>query len=265
MNDEIINKWQDLRYIFINYNEILKDILINLNGQKTIRYEHYLWDIIARYRYNIESMIALIPLVIEDSRLKLSFNLITRSLASDVITSFYLISLYDEDLRPTEALKNELDILSAEYMMFLKETQNIELNTDDKEYDDDLKNLSITLFNEEGNLKKKKELRKTTEEYFKSKLNNSGNFISENQKYTYIKKVSKSYDLSKVFLAYKYYSQFQHFNLMSKKLIENETKIELTHLSNIIDSLVNSVDVVLIISNISVEKYRSQLKQLHEL
>ena len=52
---------------------------------------------------------------------------------------------------------------------------------------------------------------------------------------------------------------------MSKKLIENETKIELTHLSNIIDSLVNSVDVVLIISNISVEKYRSQLKQLHEL
>jgi len=270
MNRRLIdnNSSQRLRRIklfLIDYNEILKSILLDLNGINTKKYEHYLWNIISRYRYNIEGVIPIIPLVINDSRIKMSLNLILRSIASDIITSYYLMCFYDNKKAPTIALRNELDILSTEHIIFLKGVKDIELDRKkSKVFEDELINLQERLFNNDGKIKNKKELRKTSEDVYLEILKefNSGKFITEQQKIDTIKKISPNTDLKELYARYKYYSQFQHFNLMSKRIIENDLTVNIESFDIILRNLVESIEYILLISDLSNKKHIKELKRI---
>lgn len=190
-NSDSSQRLEKVKRFLLDYNEILKTLLVDLNGVNTKKYEHYLWNIISRYRYNIEGVISIIPLVINDSRIKISLNLLLRSIASDIITAYYLMCFYDIKGNPTIALKNELEILSAEYMMFLKGIKEIETEKKkNKVFDNKLIKLHDKLFNIDGTVKNKKDIRKTSEGDYLEILKefNGGIFISEQQKIDTIKK-----------------------------------------------------------------------------
>ncbi len=228
--------------------ELLKINLTLFNAKEVKNYSKSLLDIVARFRYNTESISNLMDAFSKDYRLKCSINLILRSICSDSLTALYLITFYNEQDREHVALKNELDILSSEYALFVR--KSLEANHEflvryglnfDATFEEKLDwfhNEFSGLIDKDGKVLSKKSFRETTPDEVKKTLDNAGKFISEEQKYERIKKSYGHYGY--LFINFKYYSQFQHFNPMSQKMIErsplNDTKMmirTLDHMMNI--------------------------------
>ncbi len=226
--EQFFSEIELIRDVLNNSIELFKDNLRLFNGIKTENYTHYFLDIIVRIRLNCEGLENLLDCFKRDYRLKISISLLLRSIAADMLTILYLMTFYDKSDTTCKAIKNELDIISSEYLYFLKKTikedhellSTLNIKTPSfEEKEKWFRKIAAELIDENGKIISKSTIRQTTPENQKEGLKNHGIFLTENEKYDRIKKYGFR-DYGFIFLAFKYYSQFQHFTLMSKKFIE---------------------------------------------
>lgn len=209
----------------------------------------------------------------EDYRLKVCVNLLLRSICSDVLTAIYLLTFYDKDDPENISLKNELDIISTEYLRSVKKIieedhelmtlLSIEPTTSIEEKRKWYNSVSENLSNEDGKLKTKNQIRLTTNDEIKEGLKTGGLFISEDEKYQRIKDKGFT-QFGFAFTIFKYYSQFQHFTLSSRDLIEHEPFHDTFFMSLTIDQMLMTIDLILQISNTQNPDFRAQIKTIRD-
>jgi len=259
--------------------EALKDILTStlgfakknlmlFNGVTLINYTCYFLDIFARFRYNCEGLLNLMDSFHKDYRLKSCVNLLLRSICSDIITALYLMTFYDKNETDNISVKNELDLISSEYLRFarqsleedheLLERLNIKPLKTIHQKRDWLKNLAPELFDLKGNIKSREQIRATTKPEIKNGLKKSGTFLTENEKFQRIKEKGFG-DYGFIFIAFKYYSQFQHFTLMSKKLIEHKPFQDTYWMALTINHMLMTSDIISQITKSPNHKFRNEL------
>jgi hypothetical protein len=271
--ERFLKEVSGLKQILKNIVEIYKKNLLLFNKTRTNHYSAYLLDIIARFRYNSESLENLMDVFSKDYRLKISVNLILRSIAADQLTALYLLTFYDDKDNSLEGLKNELNVISAESLHFVKKTMKedhellVELKLEKPEDFDKkqkwFENLAPDLLENNGKIKGKKKLRETTPEHIKDGINNQGAFLTESQKHEHIKEKGFA-DYGFIFIAFKYYSQFQHFNLMSKKFIENEPLHDTFYMALTLDHMLMTTDMLLQISKSTNPNFKNEMSELRK-
>lgn len=248
--------------------DFLKINLVLFNKRQTENFSHYFLDILARFRYNIEGLSTLLDSFHNDYRLKCCINLLLRSICSDSLTALYLLTFYDKSDTDNISVKNELDLISSEYLHFVKQTleedhqllenwkiQPLETIDEKRNW---FANLAPELIDSDGKIKKRSQIRSTTSSKIKGELKLNGSFLTENEKYQRIKENGFA-DYGFIFIAFKYYSQFQHFTLMSKKYIENKPFTDTYYMALTIDHMLMVTDIILQISRTPNPDFRSEL------
>lgn len=271
--ERFLNEVSGLKKILKQILQFYKKNLSLFNGLQTKNYTAYLLNIIARFRYNCESLEHLMDPFASDFRLKISLNLILRSIAADQLTALYLLTFYDKKDNSLEGLKNELKIISAECLYSVKKTLRedhdllvklgLEKPEDFEKKQKWFENLAPELLNENGKILTKKKLRETTPVNLKEGINNQGSFLTESKKFEHIKEKGFA-DYGFIFVAFKYYSQFQHFNLMSKKLIEYKPLHDTFYMALTLDHMLMTTDLLLQISKSPNPKFGEEIKNLRE-
>jgi hypothetical protein len=183
------------------------------------------------------------------------------------------LTFYDKKNNSLEGLKNELNIISAEYLHSVKKTLRedhdllvklgLEIPEDFEKRQKWFENLATELLNENGKILKKKKLRETTPVHLKEGINNQGSFLTESKKFDHIKEKGFA-DYGFIFVAFKYYSQFQHFNLMSKKLIEYKPLHDTFYMALTLYHMLMTTDLLLQISKLPNPKFGEEIKNLRE-
>jgi hypothetical protein len=253
--------------------EFQKQCLMSFNGKTLENYSKYFLDILARFRYNTETLVYLQIPFHKDYRLKISVNLILRSLCSDILTSLYLETFYDNDDPDNTALRNELNLISSEYLKFVKQTMvedhdflktlDVPDVTSIDERNEWFKSLSDDLIAEDGNILTRNQIRESTNPELKKELKSSGAFLSENQKWQHIK--SRGFEkFGFAFIAFKYYSQYQHFNLMSKKYIEFKPFHDTYYMALTIDQMLKTTEIIIQRCGIDRTEYGSTIDAIYE-
>ncbi len=194
-----------------------------------------------------------------------------RSICADILTAIYLETFYNKNDSKQTALKNELEIISSEYLKFVKQTleedyellklSNIPNIKSLESRIDWFNSLSEDLIDEKGNVKSKKVIRESKSSTFKKELDNTGNFLTENQKFKHLKKNGYA-NFGFVFIAFKYYSQFQHFNPMSKKLIEAKPFTDTYYMALTIYYMLRTIGIILVRIKIPKNEYSDNLDRI---
>lgn len=249
-----------------------KKNLVLFNGQTTENFTHYFLDIMARFRYNSEGLLSLMDSFHKDYRLKTCINLLLRAICSDALTALYLLTFYDNNDVNNVSVKNELDLISSEYLRFVKQTieedhQLLEsLNIKSETIDEKriwFASLAPELINSKGEIKNRDEIRATTKPEIKNGLKHTGAFLTENEKFKRIKEKGFA-DYAFIFIAFKYYSQFQHFTLMSKKIIESKPFHDTYYMALTIDNMLMTTGIILQITKSPNPEFRSEINNLRD-
>ena len=267
----------DVDTLRLTLNEILefsKDNLIAFNARTVENYASYLLDIFARFRLNIEGLLNLLDSFYEDYRLKICVNLILRAICSDILTALYLATFYDKEDPEHIALKNELDLLRSEYLKSSKQTieeehiflELFEANqkTTLEEKNKLFNKFAGELLDKNGKLKTKKQIRETTNPKLKLGLIDSGSFLTEIEKFNRIKEKGLG-KFGFVFIAFKYYSQFQHFSQASKALIENNPFRDTFFMALTLDNMLMTIDIILQLSKTPNKEFQNEIKAIREI
>ncbi len=245
---------RELKEVLVSSIEFYKKNLLLFNGLETKNYTNCFLDILARIRYNLEGLSNLLSCFEEDYRLKISVSLLLRSICADQLTILYLLTFYDKEDESNIAVKNELDVISSEYLQYVKKTLRedhdlLVLLGFEKEsaYSEKViwfNKLAPELIKESGKIKTRTELRETTPNKIKEGLKPYGNFLSENEKSNRIKEFGFA-KFGFIFIAFKYYSQFQHFTTMSKKIIEYSPLYDTYYMALTLDHMLITTDIAL--------------------
>ena len=266
----------DVQSLKLALNEVLefsKNNLVNFHARIVENYASYFLDIFARFRLNIEGLLNLMDSFYEDYRLKVCVNLILRAICSDILTSLYLATFYDKEDPENIALKNELDLLRSEYLKSSKQTIEEEhiflglFNTNQKttleEKNKLFNKIAAELLDENGKLKTKKQIRETTNPKIKLGLTDSGSFLTEIEKFNRIKDKGLG-QFGFVFIGFKYYSQFQHFNQASKSLIENNPLRDTFFMALTLENMLMTIDIILQLAKTPNEKFQTEIIAIRE-
>ena len=266
--NRFINEVNALQEALENILQFSKNNLVLFNGIDTENYSYHFLQIFIRFRVNCEGLINLMQAFIEDYRLKVCVNLLLRSICSDVLTTTYLLTFYDTNDPENISLKNELDVISVEYLRSVKkmleedhelsETLGIKTNNTIEEKRDWFKNIASELLNEDDNLKSRNQLRSTTRKEIKIGLKTNGSFISEDEKFQRIKEKGYSH-FGCSFTNFKYYSQFQHFSPVSQKVIENKPFHDTFYMSQTLDQMLMTIDLILQIAKSPNQNFRTEI------
>lgn len=244
--------------------------LVQFNGLQTENFTHYFLDIFARFQYNCEGLLNLLDSFHKDYRLKMCVNLLLRSVCSDIITALYLLTFYDKSESNNVSVKNELDLISSEYLRSLKQTieedHNLltQLNIPTQTIDEKrnwFMSLAPSLLDNKGDVKSRDQIRETTKPEIKQGLKKNGTFLTENEKFQRIKDKGFS-DYGFVFVAFKYYSQFQHFSLMSKKYIECKPFQDTYYMALTIYHMLMTCDIILQVSKSPNVNFRNEIENI---
>lgn len=262
------------------FKEILSDFLVfakrnlvSFNGQKTENYTAYFLDIFTRFRLNSEGLYNLLDPFYKDYRLKICINLLLRSICSDILTSLYLLSFYDKNDEDNISLKNELTLISSEYLRYVKRTMEEDhelllqlkipcpLTIEEKR--NWINTIAPDLLDNKGNIKNRKQIRATTKPEIKEELKDNGTFLTEEEKFQRIKlKGFANYRF--VFIAFKYYSQFQHFTLMSKKYNEFPPFVDTYYMALTLDHMLMVSDIILQLSKSPDPNFRIEISKIRD-
>jgi hypothetical protein len=180
------------------------------------------------------------------------------------------LTFYDKSESNNDSVKNELDLISCEYLQFLKQaieedhkllTQlNIPTQTID-EKNNWFKTLAPGLLDHKGDIKNRGQIRATTKPEIMQGLKKNGTFLTEKEKFQRISDKGFA-DYGFVFVAFKYYSQFQHFTLMSKKFIESKPFHDTYYMALTIDHMLMTCDIILQISKSPNVHFRNDIANI---
>lgn len=258
--------------------EVLRDTLyfyqknlVLFNGRTTQNYTHYFLQILARFRFNCEGLLNLMHPFHNDYRLKICTNLLLRSICADSLTALYLLTFYSKNDKEHVSIKNELDLISSEYFLaaeqITKEEHNF-MNQKGKEDGQILEEKLGRLYAEfshligdNGKIKTRGQIRSTTLPEIKEGLKPNGKLLTENEKFQRIKGMGMG-EYGFLFLAFKYYSQFQHFNLVSKRLIEEKPFHDTFYMAWTLDCMVMVTDMLLQMTKSPNPDFREELSSI---
>jgi hypothetical protein len=182
------------------------------------------------------------------------------------------MTFYDENDKSNNALKNEFDIISSEYLHFVKKTlredhellTTLKINTPSLEEKEEwFREIASELIDENGKIISKKTIRRTTPDNQKKGLKNYGIFLTENEKFDRIKSYGFE-DYGFIFIAFKYYSQFQHFTLMSKKYIEVKPFQDTYYMSLTLSYMLVVFDIALQICKSPNPNFSKEIEEINQ-
>jgi len=246
------------------YSEFLKERIKDSTNKK-ITDDYFLTELLVRFQFNIYGILSILPKFAENIEFKLPLSLILRSINSDILTIFYLNSFISPQDKELIGLKNEIMIFYKDYIRFIKDFGQEELNIvknispEWSEYINKLENTinkhfeSYSDFYKEENgkckFKSNSELRETTPAFYfldlKSK-NEPNNFITERYKYDRIKSISHDKFCGFAYLAFKYYSQYQHISSATIELLYlDRNQLDDKFLSLTIENVLISTNLIL--------------------
>ena len=265
-----MKKSELINYKFIcNMMKDLSDFLENKiqeSKEKNICEEFEIFTkILVRFDVNLRTLQLILPHITNIIEYNLPLSLILRSINSDILSTYYLNSFIlpiDSDLC---GFKNELKVFDKDFVGFLKEFGEEELNLMKEncpQWENYIKILEAKVkehydnyseFYLENKGKKKivsnSEIRKTTPTIFfinTNSLNESSKFISEKYKYNRIKEIGQSLYCGHAFLSFKYYSQFQHISPEAIKLLyKNRDNLDYKFLLLTIQNIIFSTNLIL--------------------
>jgi hypothetical protein len=250
-----------------------KDNLVKFNGRRTENYTAYFLNIFTRFRINTEGLLNLMDPFYKDYRLKICTNLLLRSICSDILTALYLLTFYDKDDKDNISLKNELNLISSEYLRYVKRTMEedhdllLQLKIPSPQTIEEKRNwinsIAHDILDEKGNIKSRDQIRATTKPDIKKELKNNGTFLTEEEKFQRIKNKGFA-DYRFVFIAFKYYSQFQHFTLMSKKYYEFPPSIDTYYMALTLDHMLMVSDIILQLSKSPNPNFRTEISKIRD-
>lgn len=235
-----LEKISKLRHNHFEILEFLKKFLISANGEEQIIGCESLLQLIAKVRFNLESINILFPLLYNDSRYKISINVLYRVIVDDIINVCYLFGLINKADDKQNALNNELSIFHKEYLKstikaleasndfenYLKSARNEKIE-DLGNIEELIKKENPHLFNENGKWRTNSQIRKTTHiELIKLLNQGDSSFISESKKLEFIRK--RNFQTVDVLTAlFKYYSQYQHYSPKAYELMNAPTDYDI--------------------------------------
>lgn len=262
-DDELNNRlYQRLRNLKLGQDRVLdflKRYLLASNDKKQLKHCDAFLQLLVKMRFNLESVNLLLPIMFDDYRFKTSINLIYRGIIDDIINSYYLfgtVALADPD---QIALNNELTILHKEFILSsirgikagqkfnqYVESLNGSVNTNNINITKQFKKLNPEITDANGNWKKNKELRESSNPYFINLLDqgDSNGFISETTKLKFIKaRGIKTHDNLEAL--FKYLSQYQHFSPKAHSLLLNHIEYDIVIYQHCVGELVMLLDQLL--------------------
>ncbi|MCB0750004.1 MAG: hypothetical protein KDC52_00875 [Ignavibacteriae bacterium] len=218
-------------------NSKLIEIAVDSNDPVKKFYEH----VLERFEVNLSAIESLLEIYKNNPKIKLSLGLILRAVNSDFLSVLYLATFPDKE--KVGAL-NELNILQKDYVKSILDFGKEELALNEKYFSnrvesiekskfhiEDLHNDYPELFKKVDNryaLKTNSELRKSSPDYLFPELEDKklpNGFISEAYRYKRLKLLGSDRYAAQAYLAFKYYSQFQHISPSSSRILEYNNKI----------------------------------------
>ncbi len=235
---EIDSRIEKIIKLIDEYAEFVNKVFIESKANK-VNNEFYIFiDLLIRFRTNIKSVNLLLPYFKTDIEFKTPISLLLRSVNADVLTVCYLNSFCMSQDENKIGLQNEIKVLYKDYVNFLKVFGKEELELIKKYHPDwieYIKQLELSVDNHISNYSEyysdkkgqKKiisnfDLRKTTPDYFffdSEEKRNPSSFVTEKYKFDRLKKRNDDNLAGQAFLAFKYYSQFQHYSTATIELL----------------------------------------------
>ncbi len=201
-----------------NLLDFLTEFLKATNNQTQLPNHNCYLELISRICVNLHSVEVLLPKLNDNSRFKLSVNLLLRSIIDDLINAFYLLSCTDYKEAEHSSLGNELNILNKELIINAKELieeEQIIKKIDGYDYWENYEKQMFEKYPElyeNKKLKTNNQIRETSSEELKKDLKNyNGNFITENKKLELIEK-RIVFLKNSLKLLFKYFSQYHHYS-----------------------------------------------------
>lgn len=163
----------------------------------------------------------------EDSNnylMKIPLSLCVRGALSDCLTGIYLYSLSEDE----KSLKNEMSVISLDYAKYLRDSEEYALR-----YMEELEESMI----KRRLLEWEKDFMVSHPQLFKSNKNNEWTFKDSNEfrsdskykpigrgtdrdKFNWIKNIDQNKDYISLYILFRYFSQYQHYNFANRDFIE---------------------------------------------
>lgn len=215
--------------------EYIIDYLVSASETPQLSNCESFLQLIAKIRFNLESVNFLLPQMYEDYRFKTSINVLYRTIVDDMINCYYLFGTVNLADPEQNSLGNELLILHKEFIQgsikgiaadlefskFVNGLNGIN-NIKTGDIDADFKKANPELCNAKGDWKKNSEIRTSTHQFFKEKLGQGDTgFISEASKLKFLsaRGVKTHTNMTALF---KYFSQYQHFSPKAHDLLNSD-------------------------------------------
>jgi hypothetical protein len=241
---------------FINSKR--KDIVIDSNDTIKKFYCH----VLDRFEINLIAFVTLLDIYIDNPKIKLPLALILRAVNSDFLSVLYLSTYPDKE---QIGANNELNILQKDYVKSILDFGKEELAFNEKYFSERVESIEKSKFHIEDLrndypelyknvdkryvLKTNLELRKSSPDYLFPDLiekKSPNGFMSEAYKYKRLKLLGSDRYAAQAYLAFKYYSQFQHISPSSSKVLEFNNKIlDNKFLLMTIENLIIGVNLIL--------------------
>jgi hypothetical protein len=231
--------------------------LVGANWQSQLKYCECFLQLLAKIRFNLESINILLPQMYDDYRFKASINVLYRAIVDDIINCYYLYGFVVIQGDPEQhALNNELNIFHKEFLIssvkgvnserefekLINEIKEVESGPD-IDVENEFRKSNPDLFNELGKWKKNSEIRATTPKVILDRLNptDNGGFISETKKLEYIKiiGVTTHHNINALF---KYLSQYQHYSPKAHELLLHHIEYDVEVYQRCLGELVMLLD-----------------------
>jgi hypothetical protein len=227
--------------ILKEYSLFCDDWSKEFDGKQLNRVETYLMTLLLRFGIISNSLIVLLPHYFNNQHFKFPVSLLLRSINTDYLTIIYLLTFYSNNDSDQISMQNEITLMDIDFLKSMEKFSKEEVEFYSKIIEAQpnlvdpltkLKNMHHKFFpecyeNHNGKLKLKStsEIRKTSNQKLFENLQEINNPLTDTSKYERLKsRKGDEYGIH-AFLAFKYYSQFQHPSSSNKSLLESESEL----------------------------------------
>lgn len=245
------------------YIEFVEPIILEISSFKMNEFDNFLYQLLIRLNSTIKAAKAILVDFSDEKQMYLPLGLILRSINTDYLTILYLQTFIEYEVETQTACINEIKVLDKDYVKFLRKISIEELEFVEKyrptwsSYNTRLKNTVDNHFldykdyytesNGEFRLLTNEEIRISTKDAFFFEGKNKSNPLTEESKHERIKEKELAEYGTQAFLAFKFYSQYQHISPLFLKLDPSRQEtINIIFFNFTIENLIFGTNMILI-------------------
>jgi len=269
------------RFIILidKYRGPIKQHLEEIGLFQLNEYESFLRKILIRFYSTITAVRAVLIELKNDPQIYTPVALLLRSINTDYLTILYLETFAQQDTDYQIACLNELKILDRDYVRFLRKFSSIELEfveTNNQSWEKYINNLKLAVKNHHTEydtfytkskggplLIKNESIReKTPDQFFKAPKDKTKSF-SEEEKHERLKNYKLAKWATQAFLAFKFYSQYQHVSPLFLNLRNDQQRVVSTMFFNFtMENIIIGSQIILSRIYKPNKKIKSELKAI---